>query len=772
MAVTDNSYNPTEQLILATPRRRYRTGVRWQHWQLRSLLGSKGQNAIYFPVASGSESHPFHIRQLNTTTGEQETVKHLGFVPMCLVARNGWVCAGGEKGAFAAFRVGETAEDMSVDDRLSLAHDRHLLALGELDERHPIPLDSPASEEAILASLARARAEKNMLARNRIFGKQRINGITMWFPPTVQKPCKGAYDQGVAVLASNDKGVTIISLREQDVLDDLKYPDFMNLAVISPDGQLLAAISDDPFLYIHQRTEKDCEKADDKRRPWEATTRQYEWKKCGRIQLISQSKDDRSDHRSIQPYQEPFRTHVRRLTVNRGSFAACFSSTGKYLAVGTQYGTISIFKVAALTLPGVDPLITHFKTSRPDFCAVRSMEFSPGPTDLLAWTEDRGRVGIADSRTGFDSRQIIHIDQGDYETIAVTDRSTIDPRLLEQRSDRTRGSLEASNSAATSDRPSRTPDLLENLNIPLTAEETVVLEAIQDHRRRQNQWSSNISRLGAENPTGSGTRGGIGNGNGNGNGSRTARRTGAPPSGTRAEGEGGSRRGPPAWPGRDISRAVDDILDTIRAREFSRTRYLQSLGAAERAAVLGTGATTSTSSGDRSAEDSSGSAALAAAMTNGLAPPERRRYDPSNFFRAEFSRTPASQAEISSRLARYHHLAALSDSTMSIPPIIPTVPTEWDSTDALYGPSVFLSPGSIQPATASAARRSEGRWASSISGTNRRLLRTNYLMRDLEEDSNRRYFGSVMGGLQGRPEPFDTAGLSWSENGDIIITFS
>jgi len=205
---------------------------------------------------------------------------------MCLVARNGWVCAGGEKGAFTAFRVGEAACENDVDERLNLS----------LDERLPIPLDAPASEDAIFASIARARAEKNMLARNRIFGKHRVNGITLWFPSTLHEPCKGTYDQGVAVLANNDRSVTLVSLREQDALDEIVYPDFMNLAVLSPDGQLLAAISDDPYLYIHRRTVKEFDMVSTATRA--ANSRAvYEWSPCGKIQLISQSKDDRSDHR-------------------------------------------------------------------------------------------------------------------------------------------------------------------------------------------------------------------------------------------------------------------------------------------------------------------------------------------------------------------------------------------------------------------------------------------------------------------------------------------
>jgi WD40 repeat protein len=67
----------------------------------------------------------------------------------------------------------------------------------------------------------------------------------------------------------------------------------------------------------------------------------------------------------------------------RGSFALSFSRSGKYLAVATQYGIISIFDAECLT--ETHSLMVSFTTSRPgrQAGAVRAMEFSPGPFDLL-----------------------------------------------------------------------------------------------------------------------------------------------------------------------------------------------------------------------------------------------------------------------------------------------------------------------------------------------------------------------------------------------------
>ena len=62
------------------------------------------------------------------------------------------------------------------------------------------------------------------------------------------------------------------------------------------------------------------------------------------------------------------------------------------------------------------------------------MEFSPGPYDLLAWTEDHGRVTIADIRDGFMSRQVITMDPkaDGVERVDIIERPddlVIDPRL-------------------------------------------------------------------------------------------------------------------------------------------------------------------------------------------------------------------------------------------------------------------------------------------------------------------------------------------------------
>lgn len=207
-------------------------------------------------------------------------------MPRCLVARNGWVCAGGELGTFSAFRVGDgnssDSADMQPDDRL------------------PPSLD-------LSDATSSSRSEKSLLAPSNVFGKDRVNCITLWFPPTLFRPFEGAYDQDVAVLANNDSSILTVGLRDMEVLDKVTYPDFMNRGVLSPDGRLLIGISDDPYLYIHERKAKKPETAMSFR---PADRSNYEWSSCGRIQLKSQSKDDRSDNRLTLP-SRTCRRHIR-----------------------------------------------------------------------------------------------------------------------------------------------------------------------------------------------------------------------------------------------------------------------------------------------------------------------------------------------------------------------------------------------------------------------------------------------------------------------------
>lgn len=488
-----------------------RSRARFRHWQLRSQIGLSSKRAVYYVGGNGNTQ----VHKLDTTANESEVVKILTFAPRCLVAKNDWIACGGENGEFVAFPVSEggdantrgaTTTTTTTTTDPSLSYIRHrienaglhsdMLAINSYlnqlspDDRLQIGLnvDSAAAPAAATAAAdqtefevpqllypsgVRSRSESNtnnnnksLLARSKSFGKERVNCITLWFPPASHSCIpSGAYMQAVAVLANNDKNVTIVTLEFQDAVEEVVYPDCVNRALISPDGRLLVAICDDPYLYVHERAPKaGITPSLFGRRDIE----DFEWRPCAKVHLASQRKNDRSDQ--------------------RGSFAACFSNTGRYLAVGTQYGVISVFDTATLLEPGLNPLIATFTSSRPgeDVGAIRDMAFCPGPYDLLAWTEHRGRVGIVDIRSNYVSRQILDLDSyDDYEQIMVTERGSIDPRLLQRNS---RGDLTLTESTLTEGTNRRASRRFgADFPPPLGTEETSVLDALSEQRRRREQ---------------------------------------------------------------------------------------------------------------------------------------------------------------------------------------------------------------------------------------------------------------------------------------------
>ena len=377
------------------------------------------------------------------------------------MARDGWLCCGSEHGEFVAIRL----DDDTGNDPLDLSLDL------DLGPEPRLPLLGTPPEDSIFSLLARARrSNKSLIAKNVKLAKERVNCITLWSPPTQLAAYERAYTFPVAVLANNDRTVSLVNLHEAEdnekiePLEVISFPDFVNRSIISPDGRLLISILDDPYLYIHERVVKASESGS-------RSGREYCWREKQRLLLKSQRKDDKSD--------------------SRGSFAACFSSSGAYLAVGTQHGTVSIFDASLLTEVDSDPLITTFTSSRPETGpgAIRDMSFCPGPFDILAWTEDRGHVGLADVRSNFVVRQIVDINSdSDFEHISILDRNTVDPRLLDRRGDRRSSNIASTLGASNlSEERRRTAERIESLNHPLTPNETMVLEAIQGDRRRRER---------------------------------------------------------------------------------------------------------------------------------------------------------------------------------------------------------------------------------------------------------------------------------------------
>ncbi|KAI2465082.1 hypothetical protein F4781DRAFT_41069 [Annulohypoxylon bovei var. microspora] len=466
---------PANNLLLREGRKHYRSSVSPIHWQLRSLLSAERQHILYFPAGVNNT----HIQRLDTSTRECETIKVISFHPRCLIASKGWICCGGESGELVVIRESGNsdiqADNISRDYRSRLnSMESSNMAEGPMLQ---LQRDMLTVVERINGS------NKTWSASSYKVGTERVNCITMWHPPKGNgAPAPGQYDSPVAIVANNDKSITVIGLYEPDLHKDvLEYPDCVNRGVISPDGTLLVAICDDPYLYIHMRRSVT--------QHYHGVSRQsYKWVPVPRIRLKGEWEKDTSEC--------------------RGSFAACFSSSGKYLAIGTQYGTISIFDAVGLKDPDSDPLITYFNSDRaPEECgAVRDMAFSPGPHDLLAWSEHRGRIGVADARTNFKRRQIIPLRSHEgFNHYSLNDSSsTIEPSLLDPRSEENERTAEgerhverslsllerwgrAMSDRPVSDRPLPNPESSSTarINQPFSADEVAVLAAFQSDRRRR-----------------------------------------------------------------------------------------------------------------------------------------------------------------------------------------------------------------------------------------------------------------------------------------------
>lgn len=288
-------------------------------------------------------------------------------------------------------------------------------------------------------------ANSGLKVKSQKFGTDRVNCITIWTPSNFVSLWPGAYSCPIAALSNNDKQVTLVNLETAEELDVLDYPDCVNRAVISPDGRLLASISDDPYLYIHERVEKQLggsNRLNQSQRP--ALPKHYEWKLLAKHHLRGQSLIDASVH--------------------RGSFAACFSNTGRYLAIATQYGVIHVYETQSLSNTKTS-LVACFNSSNRnvDSGAVREMSFCPGPYDLLAWSEDHGAVGVADVRNGFVSRQILNLcDDDAYEHLAIEEV----PPNNEFEEDRRRRTGQGSGSGTGGDRDSTMTNALNNTSPP------------------------------------------------------------------------------------------------------------------------------------------------------------------------------------------------------------------------------------------------------------------------------------------------------------------
>ena len=161
----------------------------------------------------------------------------------------------------------------------------------------------------------------------------------------------------------------------------------MNHASISPNGDLLVAVGDEPRAFFCKRIPLASIAVDG-----ETVFAKYEWRVIAEPKLNAADPDD-------------------------ACFATAFSPSGHICAVASQIGIITIFDTSMIRedMAADDAVIDVLRSSRPcsfrNSCgAVRSMSFAPEPWDLLAWAEDHGRVCVTDLRNAFHSRQTIELD--------------------------------------------------------------------------------------------------------------------------------------------------------------------------------------------------------------------------------------------------------------------------------------------------------------------------------------------------------------------------
>ena len=188
--------------------------------------------------------------------------------------------------------------------------------------------------------------------------------------------------------SNNDKTVRVFSLAQNRVQATLHLPISTNHASMSPDGKHLVVVGDSTKVYFYHSnsgTSSNCEAG---REPWTLT-----------CQLPAGVYD--------------------------ALISTAFSPSSVLCAVASQEGTITIFDTRylsrSLSPDHPSPIVKQILSTRPKTYAgaVRSIQFSPAPLDLLVWAEHSGRVTIADARSNFSKRQVIDVLTNSEEIIDV-----------------------------------------------------------------------------------------------------------------------------------------------------------------------------------------------------------------------------------------------------------------------------------------------------------------------------------------------------------------
>lgn len=228
-------------------------------------------------------------------------------------------------------------------------------------------------------------------------GDDIVNSISIHKLPAEE----GQEEDVVAVLTNNDKTVRIYSLTQKQEVTVLDFPFPMNHATISPNGRLLVAVGDMHSGFFFERTTAKKRKA----------TKQTE-------ERVGATPPDWTLLHEVSLYVPPG-------SCIEGYFTTTWSPSGRLCAVGSECGYITVFDIEHLTRceNAEDAITQRISSTRPDTTygagAVRTMQFSPAPWDLLIWSEDQANVCVADVRTGLKVRQVLTLDPKEEGTERV-----------------------------------------------------------------------------------------------------------------------------------------------------------------------------------------------------------------------------------------------------------------------------------------------------------------------------------------------------------------
>lgn len=179
---------------------------------------------------------------------------------------------------------------------------------------------------------------------------------------------------------NNDKTVRIFHLGQTRVVSTLHVDVPTNHASISPDGLHLVVVGDAPTVYFYHPAGNSSS----------GGGAGIGDAGCGSWVL--------SSHPPLQAGSK-----------NDALMSTSFSPSSLHCAVASQAGVITVFDTRYLG--SEDAVVRVITSSRAGTGpgAIRTVQFSPAPWDLLVWAEHCGRVCVADARNNFATRQIMDV---------------------------------------------------------------------------------------------------------------------------------------------------------------------------------------------------------------------------------------------------------------------------------------------------------------------------------------------------------------------------